>query len=121
VLTFFYFFDRDACVGMASSRTKGDVLSELFSDSSSTGWDVEGDAFDSDEPQEAWLGPLGEAVELRASSGWGSDTDNEWGSGEDEEEEEEEEEEGVMSDDEAFIKSLGLGVVKEGLIGDFNL
>ena len=41
--------------------------------------------------------------------------------GEEEEEEEEEEATAVMSDDEAFIRSLGLGSNKEGLIGDFSL
>ena len=57
-------------------------------------------------------------------AGWSSSDDESGGWGKEVEEEEEEEEEeatAVMSDDEAFIRSLGLGSNKEGLIGDFSL
>ena len=54
------------------------------------------------------------------NAGWSSD-DETGGWGEEEEEEEEVMEEINVSDDEVFIKSLGLGSNKEGLIGDFSL
>jgi hypothetical protein len=52
------------------------------------------------------------------SASWGSSSDvGDWGS----EEEEEDEEDELVGDDETFIRSLGLGGNKEGLIGDFTL
>lgn len=52
------------------------------------------------------------------SASWGSSSDvGDWGS----EDEEEDEADELVGDDEAFIRSLGLGGNKEGLIGDFTL
>ena len=44
-----------------------------------------------------------------------------WGSDDEEEEEDDSVEDEFVGDDEAFIKSLGLGGNKEGLIGDFTV
>jgi hypothetical protein len=58
---------------------------------------------------------------LRSAS-WASNSDGSWGSDDEEDEDEEDEDvDEAIGDDEAFIRSLGLGGNKEGLIGDFSL
>ena len=56
------------------------------------------------------------------SASWASNSGGSWGSDDEEDEDEEDEEDDErIGDDEAFIRSLGLGGNKEGLIGDFSL
>ena len=65
---------------------------------------------------------------MAATAGWSSDEESGgWGEEDEEDvdddgnEDEDEDAEEFVSDDEAFIKSLGLGGNKEGLLGDFSL
>lgn len=112
---------REALVGKVAEQRR--VAAELFG--ASSGWDADegtGSLLDveSQDVDDVWIGPLGETMQAGSEgASWASNSGGSWGS--DDEEDEDEEDDERIGDDEAFIRSLGLGGNKEGLIGDFSL